>query len=147
MKGCGALSLDPHHLDIAPEPGGDPGDQATAADGHQDRVGVGDLGVQFQPERPGSGDHLGLVVGVGEQPAMLRGIRLARRQGVRIHAGDEMDHRAVGRRGSIFSVGDVSGTKRCASLRGRSRMGDGPGEVATGGGHHSREACLPTAGD
>ncbi len=73
-----ALGLHADHPDAVPAPGRDPGERPAAADAHQHRVDVGHLLLDLDPERPLTGDHLGLIERVHHQRTGLSRSRTQR---------------------------------------------------------------------
>ena len=56
-----SLRLDADHTHAIPAPGRDPGERPSPSHAHQDHVDIGHLLLDLDPERPLTGDHLGLV--------------------------------------------------------------------------------------
>jgi hypothetical protein len=127
------LRLDADHPDPVVEPRRDPRERPTAAAAHQDRVDVGHLLVDLEPDRPLAGDHLGLVERMHHQRAGL-GLPLAER---RLRLGpvalDDRDVRAVAADARDLRLGRRRGDEdlgRHTDLAGRVRHGRA--EVAAG---------------
>ena len=80
VEGGGELRLDADDLDPSGIPGSDAADEPAAAHRHEERVEIGRILLEFQPDAALAEQGLGLVIGMDGQRPRLGGIAVAGRQ-------------------------------------------------------------------
>ena len=141
LQAVGILRLDADHANIRTQVldvGGDPGDQAAAADRHEDRVeAAAVLAEDLHRHRALSGDHVRIVVGWDEGHAFALG--QLQGMGQRIGEGVAVQQRLAAARQHALDLELGSGARHhdhrphAQALR---RQGQALGMVAGGGGDH-----------
>lgn len=136
MEGAGVFGFDGDNFDAAFKPGGDAGDESTAATGDEDGVeGSGGIGFPFEADGALAGHGEPGVVGMDGEGSGLGGVFFAGGEGLGVLGTPNDESGSEGLDAALFfGRGDFRDEDAGGDAEFAGGEGDGDAMIATGGG-------------